>query len=214
MPRNGRNTVPRRLADLRSEAATTPPQFSVIFAGKEGKYEVVRTPQLLVTRAGTFLALAQGRSGSHDSSDNDIIQKRSTDGGRAWSELQVVADQGQVSLNSICVLQVRETGRILIVGGCFPVGHAMMEFQYLSPGIQAYQITPTRLNPLRIQFPSSHSPGTTSPRCPAGTRALQPASTHRPPRLCDHTFAGARPRWRGISALRNHATQLHLPVTG
>jgi len=115
------------------------PELSVVYAQTEGKYEVIRTPQLLATRAGTLLVFAQGRSGSHDASDNDIIVKRSTDRGRTWSPLQVLADQGADSFNSICVVQLRETSRILLVGCQFPAGHAMMEFKYLSPGIQAYQ---------------------------------------------------------------------------
>ncbi len=122
----------------RSEAAAAEPQLSVVFDGKEGKYEVLRTPQLLVTKAGTFLAFAQGRSSSHDRSDNDIILKRSTDGGVTWSKFQVIADEGKDSLNAVCVVQLRGTGRILVVGCRFPDGYEMMEFQYLSPGLQDY----------------------------------------------------------------------------
>src|SRR5688572_5465992 len=114
------------------ESAAPEPQFSVVFDGKEGKYEVVRTPQLLVPNAGTLLAFAQGRSGSHDRSDNDIILKRSADGGKTWSKFEVIADQGQDSLNSICVVQLRETGRILVMGCWFPDGFEMTEFKYLS----------------------------------------------------------------------------------
>ncbi len=121
-----------------SEAAVAEPRLSVVFDGKEGKYEVVRTPQLLVTKVGTFLAFAQGRAGNHDRSDNDIILKRSTDGGLTWSKFQVIADEGKDSLNSICVVQLRETGRILVVGCRFPDGYEMEEFQYLSPGLQEY----------------------------------------------------------------------------
>src|SRR4051812_45684041 len=104
------------LAGRPPAASSAEPQLALVFEGKEGKYEVIRTPQLLVTQAGTLLAFAQGRSGSHDRSDNDILLKRSIDGGRSWSELQVIADQGKDSLNSICVVQSRDSGRILVVG--------------------------------------------------------------------------------------------------
>jgi hypothetical protein len=50
-------------------AATAKPQFHLVYEGQEGGYALVRTPQLLVTQAGTLLAFAQGRSGSHDQSD-------------------------------------------------------------------------------------------------------------------------------------------------
>ncbi|MDQ3622469.1 MAG: glycoside hydrolase [Verrucomicrobiota bacterium] len=97
------------------ESAGAEPRFSVVFDGQEDPYENVRTPQLLLTKAGTLLAFGQGRSGYHDRSDNDIILKRSTDGGQTWSKFQVIADQGKDALNS-----------------------EMMEFQYLSPGLQEY----------------------------------------------------------------------------
>ena len=115
------------------------PQLSLVFKAKEGGYEEVRTPQLLVTQSGTFLAFAQGRSGQHDRSDNDIILKRSTDGGQTWSPFQVIVDQGKDTLNSICVIQLRETGRILVVGCWMPDGYEFREFQYLSPALQEYQ---------------------------------------------------------------------------
>src|SRR4051812_35835813 len=121
-------------------ARAAEPQFSVVYDGKEGKYEVIRTPQLLVTKAGTYLAFAQGRSDQHDSADNDIILKRSTDGGKSWSKLQVLVGQGQDSVNSICVVQVRETGRILLVGCSFPFGYEMRAFAQLSPALKNYQV--------------------------------------------------------------------------
>src|SRR5688500_5075772 len=104
------------LAGVTVARAGDAPQFSTVFAGKEGPYAVIRTPQLLVTQAGTLLAFAQGRSSSHDCSNNDIILKRSTDGGKSWSGLQVIADEGKDALNSICMVQDRKTGRILVIG--------------------------------------------------------------------------------------------------
>lgn len=121
-------------------ARAAEPQLSVVYDGKEGKYEVIRTPQLIVTKAGTYLAFAQGRSDQHDSADNDIILKRSTDGGKTWSKLQTLVDQGQDSVNSICVIQVRETGRIIMVGCTFPFGYEMRAFDQLSPALKNYQV--------------------------------------------------------------------------
>jgi sialidase-1 len=127
-------------------SAAAEPGFGVVFDGKEGKYAVVRTPVLLVTRAGTLLAFAQGRASEHDRSDNDIILKRSADGGESWSPFQVIADQGKDSLNSICVVQVAENGRILVIGCRFPDGYEMRDFKYLSPGLQEYQKAAGREN--------------------------------------------------------------------
>lgn len=124
---------------LLGDTPPSKPVFSLVYEGDEGGYAVVRTPQILVTKTGTILAFAQGRSGNHDQSDNDILVKRSTDGGKTWSKLQVIADQGKDALNSICVVQHRDTGRILVIGCSFPFGYEQREFKYLSPAMQAYQ---------------------------------------------------------------------------
>src|SRR3954454_275077 len=85
-------------------AEITPPKFSIVYKSG-GKYANIRTPVLYVTKAGTWLAFAQGRGTVHDQSDIDILLKRSTDGGRTWSEYKVIADSGKDALNSYCVIQ-------------------------------------------------------------------------------------------------------------
>jgi len=123
-----------------AHAADVPaePQFATVFASGEHGYALIRTPQILVTRDGSLLVFAQGRAGEHDQSANDIILKRSTDGGATWSPLLVIAEDGENSLNSICVLQVRETGRILVVGCVIPAGHNISAYEHLSPGMKEY----------------------------------------------------------------------------
>ncbi|TMR98722.1 sialidase family protein [Nonomuraea basaltis] len=57
-------------------------------------YHTYRIPAAVVTRAGTVLAFAEGRRGSAgDSGHIDLVLKRSTDGGRTWGDLQVVATE-------------------------------------------------------------------------------------------------------------------------
>jgi sialidase-1 len=99
----------------------------------------MRTPQMIVTQAGTYLAFAQGRSEFHDRADNDIVVKRSSDRGRTWSPHKTIADEGKDTLNAICVIQLRKTGRILVIGCWFPDGFEMLEFAHLSPAMQEYQ---------------------------------------------------------------------------
>lgn len=120
-------------------AMSAEPVVSLVYPGREAGYALIRTPQLLVTRSGRMLAFAQGRSSPHDRSNNDIVVKRSEDGGESWSPLAVVADQGDDALNSICVVQLRATGRVLVVGCWLPDGYEFHESQYLSPALQAYQ---------------------------------------------------------------------------
>lgn len=56
----------------------------VFTAGTEG-YHTYRIPALAVTRSGTLLAFCEGRKTSReDLGDNDLMLKRSTDGGRTW----------------------------------------------------------------------------------------------------------------------------------
>ncbi|MEU1947436.1 sialidase family protein [Streptomyces sp. NPDC020125] len=70
-------------------------EVSVPFrAGTEG-YASYRIPAVLLTRAGTLLAFAEGRvDSSADHGRIDLVLKRSADGGRTWGALQLVARNG------------------------------------------------------------------------------------------------------------------------
>ena len=109
------------------------PTYSQVFVSGENDYHLIRTPQILATRDETLLVFAQGREGHHDQSGNDILLKRSTDGGSTWSDLKVIADDGKNSLNSVCVLQLAGSRRILMVGCIIPDGHNVQDFNYSSP---------------------------------------------------------------------------------
>ena len=87
-------------------AQAADPTYSEVFVSSENGYHLIRTPQILATRNKTLLVFAQGREGHHDQSGNDILLKRSTDGGATWSMLRVIAEDGKNSLNSVCVLQL------------------------------------------------------------------------------------------------------------
>ena len=90
------------------------PEFVDVFtSGAEG-YASVRIPSVLVTKAGTVLAFAEGRQRPTDQAENDIVAKRSTDGGRTWSALRVLHDDGAHSLNNPTAVQERESGRIFL----------------------------------------------------------------------------------------------------
>ncbi|UZJ31643.1 sialidase family protein [Streptomyces endophytica] len=63
-------------------------------AGTEG-YTSFRIPAVVRARSGAVLAFAEGRvSSAADSGDIDTVLKRSTDAGRTWGPLQVVARNG------------------------------------------------------------------------------------------------------------------------
>ena len=95
------------------QTQATDPTYSEVFVSGENDYHLIRTPQILATRDKTLLVFAQGRDGHHDQSGNDILLKRSSDGGNTWSNLKVIAEDGKNSLNSVCVLQLAGSGRML-----------------------------------------------------------------------------------------------------
>ncbi|MEU3736015.1 sialidase family protein [Streptomyces sp. NPDC032198] len=83
-------------------------------AGREG-YASFRIPAVVRTRSGTLLAFCEGRVGSQaDSGNIDVVLKRSSDGGRTWGPLQVVAQNG-TNLAGNPAPVVLDTGRILLV---------------------------------------------------------------------------------------------------
>lgn len=83
-------------------------------AGREG-YASFRIPAVVLTNSGTLLAFCEGRVGSQEDFGNiDVVLKRSSDGGRTWGPLQVVAQNG-TGLAGNPAPVVLDTGRILLV---------------------------------------------------------------------------------------------------
>nr|MDO8088186.1 sialidase family protein [Candidatus Sigynarchaeum springense] len=91
----------------------------VFIGGQEG-FPVYRIPSLAVTRKGTMLAFCEGRQSISDASQNAIVLKRSTDGGKIWEPLKVVARMGRDSLNNPQTAVVRETGRVILFFQRYP----------------------------------------------------------------------------------------------
>jgi sialidase-1 len=95
-------------------SAAEPEFFDVFTSGKEG-YVSIRIPAVLVTKAGTVLAFAEGRERPTDQAENDIVFKRSTDGGKTWTALKVIHEDGAHSLNNPTVVQDEASGRIFLM---------------------------------------------------------------------------------------------------
>jgi len=90
------------------------PMSWVFLNGTEG-YAVYRCTTMTVTQAGTILAFSEGRVNSHvDEDDMDVVLKRSTDGGKTWGPLQVIANDGKNPCKNQCPV-VLPSGRILLV---------------------------------------------------------------------------------------------------
>ncbi len=102
------------LALVSIHAVAAEPEFHDVFTSKSEGYTQIRIPAVLVTKGGTVLAFAEGRQKPTDQAENDIVMKRSSDGGRTWSALRVLHNDGANSLNNPTVVQERETGRIFL----------------------------------------------------------------------------------------------------
>lgn len=90
------------------------PQFSDVFVGGQDGYPAYRIPAVVVSKKGTVLAFVEARQKLNDQAQNDIVLKRSTDGGATWGPLQLIHDDGANSLNNPTAL-VAESGRIFMM---------------------------------------------------------------------------------------------------
>jgi sialidase-1 len=88
-------------------------QKALFVQGRDG-YNNYRIPALLTTQAGTLLAFCEAREGG-DSSDIDLLLRRSEDGGATWSNRQVVWDQGRNVCGNPCPVQDQDTGVIWLL---------------------------------------------------------------------------------------------------
>ncbi|MFD7294039.1 exo-alpha-sialidase [Streptomyces sp. NPDC059897] len=99
-------------------ASNSQPSFEqqVLFkASQDPGYACYRIPSIVRTVRGTLLAFAEGRKNDcTDAGDIDIVVKRSEDGGRTWSPLQVVNEGAGDTHGNPSPVVDRRTGRILL----------------------------------------------------------------------------------------------------
>lgn len=96
--------------------AAAPSWSSAPFVSRPSKKTWYRIPAIVQNARGDLLAFAERRdSGTSDSGDFEIVMKRSTDGGRTWGALKVVADDGTGKVSNPVPVFVPSTGAILLV---------------------------------------------------------------------------------------------------
>ncbi len=67
-------------------------ETSIVFEPVTGQYSSMRIPALVATKKGSLLAFCEGRiSSASDWADMDLLMRRSTDGGKTWGEVVVIA---------------------------------------------------------------------------------------------------------------------------
>lgn len=91
------------------------PKFSDVFVPSQDGYKSIRIPSVVVTKKGVVLAFAEGRAANADQAANDIILKRSRDDGKTWLPLQLVAEDGDNSLNNPTAAVEQKSGRVFLM---------------------------------------------------------------------------------------------------
>jgi len=117
----------------------SPSMTDVFVSGEEG-YDTYRIPALITTQNGFLLAFCEGRSSRSDHAKNDLVLKRSFDKGKTWSELKVIAEDGDNSLNNPQAVVVSETGRIILMYQHYPQGFGEKE---VLPGVKGNTVCKT-----------------------------------------------------------------------
>ena len=94
---------------------TTPQTIDIYQKGDEG-YNCFRIPAIVQTTEGTLLAFAEARKTScSDTGDIDLVLKRSADGGKTWSRLIKVWDDGNNVCGNPAPVVDKTTGRIVLL---------------------------------------------------------------------------------------------------
>ena len=110
---------------MRSGNEAGPEEREVFTQGEGQPWYTFRIPSLIVSPGGALLAFCEARdlrTRRGDHARNDIVLKRSADGGRTWAPLQVVAADGDNSLNNPTAVVGGETGRVILMYQRYPSG--------------------------------------------------------------------------------------------
>ncbi len=91
-------------------------QLNYIYKSGEEGYQCFRIPAIVTTANGTVLAFCEGRKKNcSDAGDIDLVLKRSEDGGKTWSKLQVVWDDGENTCGNPAPVIEKKSGAIILL---------------------------------------------------------------------------------------------------
>lgn len=75
--------------------AAEPPRLVEVLVGGQGGYHAYRIPSLIVAPNGDLLVFCEARkSDLNDDGDIDLVQTRSSDGGKTWSPHSLIYEEG------------------------------------------------------------------------------------------------------------------------
>jgi sialidase-1 len=98
------------------------PEVADVFVPKADGFASIRIPSVVVSKKGTVLAFAEGRAADADQANNKIVLKRSTNGGKTWGKIAVIAEDGDKALNNPCAVVEREGGKVLLMYQSYQAG--------------------------------------------------------------------------------------------
>ncbi|MFD2873122.1 exo-alpha-sialidase [Mucilaginibacter ximonensis] len=91
-------------------------QLNYIYKPGDAGYSCFRIPAMIATEKGSLLAFAEGRKNDcGDSGDIDLVLRRSEDGGKTWSPVQVVWSDSTNTCGNPVPIQDISTGKIWLV---------------------------------------------------------------------------------------------------
>lgn len=88
-------------------------------------YDNFRIPAVALAKSSAILAFAEGRHADADQSGNDLVLRRSLDGGRTWEPLRVISHAADATLNNpqVIVLQSpHREGRLVLMHQRYEAG--------------------------------------------------------------------------------------------
>lgn len=84
-----------------------------LFQAGEAGYHTYRIPALVVANNADVLAFCEARKNSGaDDGDIDLVLRRSKDGGKSWSELEVLFDDGEHTIGNPCPVLDEKSGTV------------------------------------------------------------------------------------------------------
>jgi sialidase-1 len=90
-------------------------EIALFKSGEEG-YKCYRIPAIITTNKGTLLAFAEARKNScGDAGDIDLVVKRSSDGGKTWSPMNVIWDDAENTCGNPSPVVDKKTGNIILL---------------------------------------------------------------------------------------------------
>ena len=104
------------ISSSRAQDTSVLPQLNYLFKAGDHGYSCFRIPALLHTSKNNLLAFAEARkNGCGDAGDIDLVLRRSGDGGKTWSELQVVWSDSTNTCGNPVPVQDAGTGKIWLL---------------------------------------------------------------------------------------------------